>query len=302
MSNRAGRPAMRGACLFPGAPRLAAVRCHWALFALMLGGPFLDPVPAHAAACLIEPRQTVELASPVTGLLAQVNVARGDLVRKGQVLAVLDTRAEQAAAEHARFRAEQRGPVEMAERKVTFARQRYERRQAMAAERLIPEQERDDAEAELRLAESELKVANEERESARLELAQHNAQLALRTLRSPFDGVVVAQAAYPGEVVEPGSGGKGILRLAQLNPLRVHVVLQKDAYTSVKLGDVIDVFPEMPAGARYSARIVSIDRLIDAASGSFVVLLELPNPRLSILAGVKCRAQLTQSRSVPAGR
>ncbi len=264
-----------------------------ALASVFLAGVSLEAYSAQSAVCLLEPRQTVELASPVTGLLAQVNVARGETIRKGQVLAALDVRAEQAAAELARFRAQQRGPVELAERKVAFSRQRFERRQAMAAERLIPEQERDDAEAELRLAESELRVANEERQSARLELAQHDAQLALRTLRSPFDGVVVAQLAYPGEVVEPGSTGKGILKIAQLDPLRVHVVLQKEAFGTINAGDVIDVVPEIPAGARYSARAVSVDRLIDAASGTFVVLLELPNPQLAIPAGVKCRAVLS---------
>lgn len=272
-----------------------------ALASLLLVSMFFHVSSTYAAACLIEPRQTVELASPVTGLLAQVNVARGDIIRKGQVLAVLDTRAELAAAELARFRAEQRGPTEMAERKVVFSRQRFERRQAMATERLIPEQERDDAEAELRLAESELKVATEDRQSARLELAQHNAQLALRTFRSPFDGVVVAQLAYAGEVVEPGSG-KGILKLAQLNPLRVHVVLQKESFATIKLGDLVDVVPEIPAGARYSARAVSVDRLIDAASGTFVVLLELLNPQLSIPAGVKCRALLPQPSPASTGR
>lgn len=255
-----------------------------------------------AAACLIEPRQTIELASPVTGMLAQVQVVRGELVSKDQVLAVLDTRAEQAAADLARFRSEQRGPLEMAERKVAFSRLRFERRKAMAAERLIPEQERDDAEAELRLAESELKVAVEDRQSARLELAQHNVQLALRSLRSPFNGVVVAQLAYPGEVVEPGSAGKGVLKLAQLDPLRVHVVLPKEAFGSVKQGDLVEVIPELPATARYSARAVNVDRLIDAASGTFVVQLELPNTQLSIPAGVKCRAVIPPQAHSTTGR
>lgn len=269
---------------------------------LLLACMLFQSSSVGAAACLIEPRQTIELASPVTGMLAQVQVVRGELVSKDQVLAVLDTRAEQAAADLARFRSEQRGPLEMAERKVAFSRLRFERRKAMAAERLIPEQERDDAEAELRLAESELKVAVEDRQSARLELAQHNVQLALRSLRSPFNGVVVAQLAYPGEVVEPGSAGKGVLKLAQLDPLRVHVVLPKEAFGSVKQGDLVEVIPELPATARYSARAVNVDRLIDAASGTFVVQLELPNTQLSIPAGVKCRAVIPPQAHSTTGR
>ena len=49
----------------------------------------LDPV-----SCLIEPYQTVELSTPVAGILAEVAVDRGDLVAAGQVVARLDSRVE----------------------------------------------------------------------------------------------------------------------------------------------------------------------------------------------------------------
>lgn len=186
--------------------------------------------PAFAVDCLIEPTQTIELASPVTGLLDKVLVKRADRVAKGQIVATLESRAEHAAAELARFKSEQIGPTAMAENKIEFAKRKFSRRQAMTHEKLMPAQDRDDAEAELRLAESELKVATENRQLAKLEYQQQSSLLNLRTVRSPFDGVVVDQLAYPGEVVEPGSSKKAIVKLAQLDPLRVHVVLPKDAF------------------------------------------------------------------------
>jgi multidrug efflux pump subunit AcrA (membrane-fusion protein) len=150
-------------------------------------------VPAFGAAfdCLIEPNQTVELASPVTGLLEEVRFKRGDRVGKGEVVALLESRAEQAAAQLARFKSEQLGPTQMAERKIEFSRRKFSRRRDMTAEGLMPLQERDDAAAELKQAESELQLAKENREAARLEFEQQSRLLALRTIRSPFDGVVV---------------------------------------------------------------------------------------------------------------
>lgn len=240
--------------------------------------------------CLIEPAQVVELASPVTGLLDKVLVKRADRVGKGQIVATLESRAEHAAAELARFKSEQAGPTLMAENKIEFAKRKFSRRQSMAKEKLMAPQESDDAEAELRLAESELKVASENRQLAKLEHQQQTSLLNLRTLRSPFDGVVVDQMAYPGEVVEPGSNKKGVLKLAQLDPLRVHVVLPKDFFGKVTGGMAVDVVPEIPAKGRYTAKIKSVDRLVDAASGTFVVLLEMPNSKLEIPAGIKCKA------------
>lgn len=247
--------------------------------------------------CLIEPTQTIEVASPVVGLLDRVYVKRGDRVTKGMIVAQLDSKAEQAAVDMARFKSEQLGPVQMAERKIEFTQRKYQRRRDMAAEKLMAPQERDDAEADLKQAEAELQVARENRDIAKIELQQQGGLLNLRTMRSPFSGVVVEQMAYPGEVVEPGSDKKAILRLAQLDPLRIHVILPKSDFGLPAVGMSVAVIPEIPPGNRYEAKVKSIDKLIDAASGTFVVLLEMSNAKFEIPAGVKCRAEFPWSSS-----
>ena len=52
--------------------------------------------------CLIEARQSVDIRSPVEGLVESVKVQRGDLVRKGQVIVKLESGPEQAALDIAR--------------------------------------------------------------------------------------------------------------------------------------------------------------------------------------------------------
>lgn len=264
---------------------IATASCRLVMLSLCLFS-----LSSNAADCLIEPTQIVDLASPVTGLLDKVLIRRADRVTKGQILATLESRAEQAASELARFKSVQIGPSQIAESKIEFAKRKFTRRQAMSNEKLMATQDKDDAEAELRLAESELKVASENRQIAKLEHQQQSSLLNLRTIRSPFEGVVVDVLAYPGEVVEPGSTKKSIVKVAQLDPLRIRVVLSKDAFGKVASGMSVDVFPEIPGKGHYAAKVKSVDRLIDAASGTFVVLLELPNPKLEIPAGVKCKA------------
>lgn len=240
--------------------------------------------------CLVEPTQIVELASPVTGLLDRVLVKRGDRISKNQLVATLESRAEQAAVDLADFKSKQVGPMRMAESKIEFSKRKFSRRQTMASERLISPQDSDDAEAEYRLAESELQVATENRQLAKIEFQQLSGLLNLRSIRSPVDGVVVEQTAYPGEVVEPGSNKKVILKVAQLDPLRVHVILPKDAFGKIGPNTSVAVTPEILVQGSYTAKVKTIDRLIDAASGTFVVFLEMPNPKFEIPAGVKCKA------------
>ena len=73
--------------------------------------------PALAAQfdCVIEPSQVLELRSPIEGLIERVNVDRGDFVKKGQELAVLDTAVDRAAAAIAKQRSQMEGAVRSGE-------------------------------------------------------------------------------------------------------------------------------------------------------------------------------------------
>lgn len=248
---------------------------------------------AHAAAfdCLIEPTQTVDISSPVIGLLDKVYVRRGDKVRKGQLIASLESTAETAAAALAHYKSQIAAPTITAQNKIEFSKRKFERRREMHAQNFMSAQEQDEAEGEMKLAEAELKLAQENKEIAKLEWKQQSAQLNLRTIHSPFDGVVVNQNIYPGEVVEPGGQKKSILKLAQLNPLRVYVILPMSAFGKVTSGMKVNVNPELPIGGQYLGSVNIIDRIVDSASGTFGVFLKVPNPKLDVPAGVKCRAE-----------
>lgn len=240
--------------------------------------------------CMIEPSQTVDIRSPVVGLLEAVMSHRGDKVRKGQIIASLEQGAERASTELARYKSEMVGPKRAAEVKLEFANRKYERRRDMKADKFMSAQESDDAEVEMQLAAAEVQQAKENKQIAKIEWEQQRALLSLRTLVSPFDGVVVDQLLFPGEVVEPSPDKKPILKLAQLDPLLVHVILPFSVFGQVKTDMVVDVFPELPVGGVYKGKVKIIDRLMDAASGTFGVFLEIANSSLDIPSGIRCGA------------
>lgn len=243
-----------------------------------------------SAACLIEPTQQVNVGSPVTGLIEKIHVKRGSMVKKSQIIATLQASVEQAAAQLAKYKSEQKATLQLAERKMQFAKSKFERRQAMALDKLMPEQERDDAEAEYRLAEAEWLLAQENHQLAIYEYQQQQAQLALRTLRSPINGVVIEQNAYAGEVVEANSNSKPLLKLAQIDPLRVQVILPQSAFGQISVGQSVQISPEKPLTGQYTAQVKTVDKVLDAASGTFVVFLSLANKSLNIPAGLRCQA------------
>lgn len=241
--------------------------------------------------CLIEPMQRLELRSAVEGRIDAIHVERGQEVRKGQVLVELDSAVERAALDAAKFRAVMQGQVKSADSRLAAAKEKFQRRDALVKERYIATQDRDDSLAEMRVAEGNLVEAQDNQRLAALEQRRLGETVEQRRLRSPITGVVTERLQAVGEVAQAGDNSKPVLRLAQTDPLRVEVVLPVAMYGKVKRGDKVNVDAEAPLAGRYTANVTIVDRVVDAASGTFGVRLELPNPKGEIPAGIKCRAR-----------
>jgi len=256
--------------------------------ALILAAPVLVAAAEHD--CMIEARQNIEVRSPVEAMIESVRVRRGDSVTKGQILVTLGSGPENAALALAQSRAQAVGEIKAAEARVDISLKKLRRAEELVKQNFISVNARDEAEAEHKLAGEELRRAHENQKIAGFEAKRAAEVLALRTIRSPFSGVVVEVLLKPGEFgaitfKDP------ILKLAELDPLHVEVILPVSLYGSVKPGQRATVMPEQPVGGRHETVVKIVDRVVDAASGTFGVRLELPNRNRAVPAGVRCKVQ-----------
>ncbi len=266
-----------------------------AVLSLVLGAGTAGAADAGAGyTCLIEPFQRVELRSPVEARIQAMHVDRGSEVKRGQVLVELDSAAEKVALEAARYRAVMEGQIKTAESKLTGAKEKFQRRDQLVAEKFISAQDRDDSLADMRIAEASLVEAKDNRRLAAIEEQRLSELLEQRRLRSPFNGVVTERLKHVGEMATTGENARPVLRLAQTHPLRVEVVLPVALFGQLKVGQRATVETEPPLSARYQATVSIVDRVVDSASGTFGVRLELPNPQGTIPAGVKCRVNFAR--------
>ncbi|HEY5871212.1 MAG TPA: biotin/lipoyl-binding protein, partial [Candidatus Tectomicrobia bacterium] len=162
----------------------------------------LTHVPgAHSADldCLIEPSMTVKVSSAVPGLLETVAVDRGDVVKKGQPLATLESSAEKAAMDVLRARATMESAIKTGQARLELSTRSQSRNEGMFQKALIAAEKMDEIETSKRLAELTLLAATDNRRLAELELRRATAELARRTLYSPINGVVVERLLAPGE-------------------------------------------------------------------------------------------------------
>ncbi len=267
----------------------------WATVLLLVTGH--AAVQANPYECQIEANQIVDIRSSVEGLIDKVLVKRGDQVRAGQVLAQLESSAEMSAVELARYRSEAGGRIASATNRLDYATKKLDRSQELQAQNFVTAQARDEAEAERRITESDLRDAQENREIARHEYRHAQDLLNRRTLRSPFNGVVVDRMLNPGDLAEAGAGRKPILKLAQIEPLRVEVVLPLEAYGKLKVRANAEVMPE-GLGGSYPATVSVVDSVFDSASGTFGARLELPNASGRLPAGIRCRVDFPSLRGL----
>jgi len=238
--------------------------------------------------CMILASEVVEIGSPVTGRIEEIRVERGDPVEAGEVLVRLESSVERAAVRLARERARRDGELESARANLELTRKRRERALELFERDSLSLDEREQIETEAVLAASELQRARENRRIASLELEQALAALERRTLRSPVSGVVVERLMAPGEVVDEET----ILRVAQVDPLRVEVIVPSQLFGRVEPGDPAEVLPEAPLDAPRAAQVAIVDPVIDGASGTFGARLLLPNPDRELPAGLRCQVRL----------
>lgn len=241
--------------------------------------------------CLIEARQQVDIRSPVEAVVESVLIQRGETVKKGQVIATLESGPERAALDLAKSRATMQGELKAAEARVDLAQKKMVRADELYKQNFVSVNARDEAQAEYQFSSEQLRQARENQKLAELEVKRSEEVLAMRTIRSPLSGVVVDVLQKPGEFATSNDVRQPIAKLAEIDPLHVEVILPVTLYGKVKNGQRAQIIPEQPVGGRFDATVKVVDRVIDAASGTFGVRLQLPNPSYRIPAGIKCKVR-----------
>jgi len=235
--------------------------------------------------------QTVDIAPRTAGRLLSVNVQLGDRVRRGQVLAKVEDReiVEQVRQAEASQKVSE-ATIRQREADLKVAEGNFDRSKNLYQRQLLAKQALDDAESRYMaaLAQLDLSKAQLSQNDARLEELRINLQNT--SVASPVDGFVGKRSVDPGAMVNTNTAIASVVEISRLR-LVVNVV-EKDLRL-VNAGDPAVVEVDAYPGEKFSGKIARVAPVLDPATRTATMEVEIPNADYKLKPGMYARINLT---------
>jgi len=238
----------------------------------------------------LEPQAEVAVMSRISGRLQQVLVDRGEAVKEGQLLAVVDDVDSQQQI----YRAEAAIAITRAgvSREQATSRNlliQVERYRGLHREALISTQELEELDSRLSVAQAQLELARAQVQQAEASLRELRVQQEQTRIYSPLEGFVGTRYLDPGALVSPSVA---ILSVLNVNRLKTVVPVSERAIQQVRVGlpaeITVDAFPDQ----RHKGTLTRITPFLNPETRSVDVEIEIANPNHTLKPGMFARVQI----------
>ncbi len=253
---------------------------------------------------------SVQLPSERAGVLAEVLVREGEMVKKGQVVARLksddfEVRRERARidGEIARLSSENDVDTRYAEKLLEVSKAELSRSHA-ANRRIVNsvplarleqqqleihrnELQLEQAKRDFRIAKMQVELANKDMELSEIALAKSQ-------VMAPIEGMVVAVETKPGEWLEPG---QTILKIVRMNRLKLEGFVSVEEANRIKVGDQVKATIEGVATDReyFPGVVVYKSPEANPVNSAVQVWVEIENHESKLISGLAGRMQILVS-------
>lgn len=252
----------------------------------------------------LQPIKEVEVGSELSGLVEEVLVDDNDTVRKGQMLARLDTsklkdaitRSEAALASASAAEAQAKATVQEASANLNRLREVSR----LSGGKVPSKTEMEAAEATLARAEAQLSSSKAAVNEARAALSTDTINLSKSSIRSPIDGVVLKRSVEPGQTVAASFQVATLFTIAEdLREMELEVAVDEADVGSVKDGQqatfTVDAYPNRT----YEAHVTRVAYGSTTSNNvvSYTTTLRVKNEDQSLRPGMTATAEIETTTS-----
>jgi RND family efflux transporter MFP subunit len=250
--------------------------------------------PASAGQELVLPGETAAwyestIYARVNGYVSKWLVDIGDHVKKGQVLAIIETPELDAELDAARAQLKSSQSQVVARRaEAEFSRTTNERWRD-APKGVVSEQERESKKADYESSKARLYAADAQVNLDKSKVDQYSALAEFKQVKAPFDGTITERRIDVGNLVTAGSGSTTtpMYRMAQTDPLRIFVdVPQSAAGQLMDSGVPAEIHAAGVAGGIFSGKTARSAESLDPRARTMRVEVDMPNETHKLVPGM----------------
>lgn len=275
-----------------------------------------DLVSVVSASGEVKPQKFVNISANVSGRITKLLVKEGQTVKKGDVLVRIDSTRFEAENDQSLAAVQaQKAELDRAVAELDLAKIAFERTRKMHDEKLVADQQYDQAEAEIRMKEAVAESLRRRITQMQAALASSRDNLEKTTVVSPMDGVVTNLNKEEGEVVIGAQSFQPtlIMTVGDLSVMECEVMVDETDIRNLKLGLEAEIRLDALEGAKIKGTVTEIGSSAvprgQAATGptsssantgnqakDFKVTITLKDPPPSIRPGLNATADITTAR------
>src|SRR5688572_4961311 len=234
---------------------------------------------------------TVAVVPRAAGRLEAISVRLGDPVKRGQRIAKIEdyelqeqVKQQEAALEVSRATIRQR------EADLQLAETNAERSRNLFARQLLPKQTLDDTEARYQAAVAQLDLARAQNNQSAARLDELKINLANTVVVSPVNGFVARRGVDPGAFV---GGNAPIVDVVDISRVRLVANIVEKDLKQIQAGDMTQVEVDAFPGEMFTGRIARLAPVLDPATRTAPIEVEIPNPGFRLKPGMYARVTVT---------
>ena len=260
-----------------------------------------DVVATVEATGTLQPVDTVEVGTQVSGTIATMGTDFNELVKRGQILATLDpalfqTQIDQAKATVIRLQAE----LDKAQVQLEDAQLKLKRAEQLAADQLLAQQDVDTARSTARVAETSLTSARAQLTQANAALTQAQVNLSHTVITSPTDGIVLSRNVEVGQTVSAGLQAPTLFVIARdLTRLELQARVDEGDVGGVKTGATVsftvDAYPRREFHG--TVRLVRLQPTTVQNVVTYTTIIDVPNDDSQLKPGMTSTVSIVTARA-----
>ena len=238
-----------------------------------------------------EPYISIDVATSESGTISEMNVVEGQHVRAESILVRINEDVLHASLQIVEESMKSKGKMNSALAELRMQTERLRRIEGLFARQHASQNELDRAQSQLEIAQAQVESAQDEARVKAKEAQKIEAELELRRLRTPIDGIVTQVFKDLGEFVSVNE--PTVIRVVQLNPLKIVFSIPRAQAVKLSAGEQVDV--EVGTKKEIAQGLIEfVSPTADAQSGTCRVKVRIDNPEMKWASGVECRLKSDQ--------